>query len=760
MMSLLAPTTRPWSAPLSTLVVCCALGIGSAAGAQSDAGPPTNSAISPSPSAALQRPRLGLALSGGGARGFAHVGVLRALETLRIPIDCVAGTSAGSAIGAAYALGFSPDEIEAQLRAADWDSDIFNDQPGRAELPFRAKERTHSAPIGVTVGIGEGGLKASTGIFAGQKVELFLHRMLGYSAELESFDQLPLPFRAIATDLATGQMVVQDRGSLVHAVRASMAVPSAFAPVRIGGRLLVDGGLTQNLPVQAVRETCADQVIAVNIGSPLLGSSELGNVFSIALQIISILMERNVADSVAALSPQDVLITPPLEGVSAVDFGRGTDGIPGGEVATLAARTALEKWSLSEADYQHWQASRRARRLKPPDIDRVEVAATRFVPPSFFSLSRSAADEPGPLDVEGIDRRIRQWNGSGDFNSIAYSVRRRPNGHTLWIEPQEKEWGPNYLQLGFAGAADSRSNTDFSVSALMRRTWQNQAGAEWLTSLEFGRKRGFETRWVQPLSVGSPWYIEPRLSLIAEPRRVFVGNRLLGEFEKQREELELGGGLQGKAGEVHLGLVGAQTKSEPSSGFPGVGSFRRNISGLRLRFNLDSLDELDFPRTGSAFRFEAFGSMRSLGSSGSYRRTDLEWMKVLSWSDHTVRARLEIAEVATQGEDTLDLISTGGFMRLSGYQSGQFLSRGLAYGSLTYYRRLFGLPQPLGSGVFAGVSLETARLKAPLGMNVSTLQRSGMAFFLGASTALGPAYVGLGLGQGGQKTAYLFLGRP
>lgn len=415
------------------VVACCALGAGSKVFAQDDKSSGNRVGVGggASPITAAHRPRLGLALSGGGARGFAHVGVLRALEALRIPIDCVAGTSAGSAVGAAYALGLSPDEIEAKLKAADWDRDIFNDQPGRSELPFRAKERTNSAPIGVTVGIGDGGLKASAGIFAGQKVELFLHRMLGYSAELESFDKLPLPFRAIATDLATGQMVVQDRGSLIHAVRASMAVPSAFAPVRIGERMLVDGGLTQNLPVQAVRETCADVVIAVNIGSPLLASSELSNVFSIALQIISILMERNVADSIAALGPEDVLITPPLEGVSAVDFGRGTDGIPGGEAATLAARVALERWSVSELDYQRWQASRRARRLTPPEIDRVEVAATRFVTPSFFSLSRTAAEAPGPLDVESLDRRIREWNGNGDFNSIAYSVRRRHNGNIL-----------------------------------------------------------------------------------------------------------------------------------------------------------------------------------------------------------------------------------------------------------------------------------------------------------------------------------------
>lgn len=709
---------------------------------------------------AAQRPRIGLALSGGGARGFAHVGVLRALESLRIPVDCVAGTSAGSAVGAAYALGYTPDEIEAKLKAADWDGDMFNDQPGRAELPFRAKERMSSAPIGVTLGIGDDGLKTSAGVFAGQKVELFLHRMLGYSAELDSFDQLPLPFRAIATDLASGQMVVQDRGSLVHAVRASMAVPSAFAPVRVGGRMLVDGGLTQNLPVQAVREACADAVIAVNIGSPLLAPSELTNVFSIALQIISILMERNVAESVAALRPHDVLITPVLEGVSAVDFAKGTDGIPGGEAATLAARSALAKWAVSEDEYLSWQAARQARRLRPPDIDRVEVAPTKFVAPTYFALARTRSERPGALDHEGLDRRIREWNGSGDFTSIAYSVRRRPDGYTLWIDPQEKEWGPNYLQLGFTGSADSTSDSDFAVSAMLRRTWQNAAGAEWLTAVKFGRRRELDSRWLQPLSVNSPWFIEPGIRLVTEPKRVFVGNRLLGEFKTQREELELGAGLQSAIGEARAGLVSARMQTEPSSGFTGIDRFRTNISGWRLRLNLDSLDELDFPRRGNALRLESFASVRGLGASSSYRRTDLDWVNATTWGRHTLRTHLEFAQVDNGGRDTLDLVSTGGFLRLSGYQNGQFLSSGKAYGSLTYYHRVLGLPQPFGSGVFAGVSLETARIRAPLGLSSKELQRSSVAIFLGASTALGPAFVGFGIGQDGHRTAYLFLGRP
>ena len=203
--------------------------------------PSAPSAASTVPAAA--RPRIGLALSGGGARGFAHVGVLRALESLRVPIDCIAGTSAGSAVGAAYASGLSPDEIERALRSVDWDRDMFDDAPPRREQQPRRKSEEKAYLLDLTVGFRDGSVLLPPGLISGQKVELFLHRMLGSSTVLESFDSLPIPFRAVATDLERGEMAVQDRGSLPSAVRASMAVPSAFSPVSRDGRLLVDGGL-------------------------------------------------------------------------------------------------------------------------------------------------------------------------------------------------------------------------------------------------------------------------------------------------------------------------------------------------------------------------------------------------------------------------------------------------------------------------------------------------------------------------------------
>ena len=708
------------------------------------------------------RPRIGLALSGGGARGFSHVGVLRALEALRIPVDCIAGTSAGSAVGAAYALGMSPDEIERALASGGWGGDIFNDQPARPDLPYRTKERLGGAPIGVTLGWGPNGIQSSVGIFAGQKVELFLHRMLGVHEDLQSFDRMPIPFRALATDLVTGQSVVQGQGSLVHAVRASMAVPGAFAPVKVGERLLVDGGLTQNLPVQTVQQMCADRVIAVNIGSPLLKAEELGGVFSVALQMVSILMERNVTDSLAAMRSQDVLVVPDLGAVSAVDFERGIDGIPAGERATLAAQAQLAALALPPDQYAQWQAQRKAKRLAPPTVHSVQVAPTRFVPRDFFVFAAgSRARVLEEAVAERLERRILQWSGSGNFTNIAYSVRPDGEGYTLWVDPQEKPWGPDYLQVGFAGSADSRSNADFAVKAALRRTWLNASGGEWQVMGSFGQSQQFETRWIQPLWSGSSWYLEPRWSLSKQPKQVFIGNRSVGEFSISRAELELGAGLQDALGELHVGLVKAKVKTSPQIGLSGVPPIESRLNGLRLRAVYDQLDELDFPRSGSAARLESFWAKDDTHDDAAiYKRADLEGIAARSWGAHTLKARVHVASVSASGNNVLDVISVGGFQNLSGFQTGQFLVKGLGLGSLTYYQRLVGLPQPFGSGLYAGASLEYARMRSPLGVQSARIDRAGLGLFLGASTALGPAYVGLGWGQGGHKTLYLFLGRP
>lgn len=708
------------------------------------------------------RSRIGLALSGGGARGFSHVGVLSALEQLRVPVDCIVGTSAGSAVGAAYAVGLSPAEIEAGLRRGDWSGRIFADQPARADLPYREKPRSGGLPGGVTLGLTEAGLRGSAGgVFAGQQIELFLHRLLGVSTELGSFDDLPVPFRAIATDLVSGEMVVQSQGSLVQAVRASMAVPSAFAPVRAGRHLLVDGGLTQNLPVQVARQTCADVVIAVHIGSPLLKAEDLTGLLGTGLQVISILMERNVAESMAALRPSDVLIVPELGEISALDFAGGVNGIPAGSQATLAAADRLQVLALDAAHYADWQRQRQARRPVPPLVADVAVAPTRFVAPEFFALDDAVRSQaPGPVDVDRLERLITRWSGSGNFTHLAYSVRPTRSGYTLWIDPNEKPWGPDYLQLGLAGQVNSGGWSDFSVQGALRKTWLNTWGAEWLTVGRFGATRELETAWFQPLGATSAWFVEPRLRLSSRPLRLFVDDRAVGEFRIDRRDVDLGFGWQGPQGIARLGLVAARLQTEPVVGLLNVPAARSDIDGWSTTLAYDRLDDADFPRGGQAVRLDAFHTWGSASAPGAFRRIDLEGELARSSGAHGLHLRGRWAQATGGGGGVQDYVSTGGFLNLSGYQPDQFIGRELIYGSLGYTRRLVPLPQPFGSGLFAGVALEAARIRDPLGLEPGSIRRMGLALYVGASTALGPAYLGLGVGEQGNRAIYLLLGRP
>lgn len=710
---------------------------------------------------AESRPRIGLALSGGGARGFSHVGVLKALETLRVPVDCIVGTSAGAAVGAAYALGWSPQQIESRLQGADWDGDVFDDRPSRTEVPLRRKARAGAEPLGVTMGVDTQGLKGGAGVLVGQKISLFLHEFLGNSTDWASFDQLPIPFRAVTTDLVTGTKVLSEHGSLVDTVRASMAVPGAFAPVRKGSMQLVDGGLSQNLPVESVRALCADTVIAVNVGTPLLGADEISGLLSVALQVISIQMEQNIRASLAALAPHDILITPQLSNISPLDFASGTLGIPDGEAATLNAAPALQALALTETDYALWQASRAARRPSVPLVANLVVGETRYVDPAYFALPTKADGvAPAQVDTAALHRKIRQWTGSGDFSLIGYALRPAEAGYQLQIEPQESSVGPNYLQLGFSGITDSTGNSDFVLQAAFSKRWLNTWGAEWLSVARLGQARSFSTEWFQPLGVGSAAYVQPRLFVTNEPRTVFVNDRAVGEFALRRSGFELGVGLQGRLGDVRLAWMQSDLSVEPSVGLTQVAPNRIPLDGWRVSGLYDQLDDPDFPRSGSALNIDGYIARAPSANSQRYQRWGVSAVTAQSRGAHTLRLSGRWAQVSAATNSVADVVGVGGLFSLSGYQPNQFLGREVWQGSLAYYQRLLPLPQPFGNGLFAGLSLEIARIRDPVGNPQSSLQRAGSALFLGASTALGPVFLALGMASDGHRAVYVYLGRP
>jgi NTE family protein len=708
------------------------------------------------------RPRVGLALSGGGARGFAHVGVLRALEQMRIPVDCIAGTSAGSAVGAAYASGLSPDQIERALRSADWDRDMFDDAPPRRDQQARRKNEEKAYLLDLTIGVRDGTVMIPPGLVSGQKIELFLHRMLGASALLESFDQLSIPFRAIATDLEVGEMVVQDRGSLVTAVRASMAVPSAFSPVQSNGRLLVDGGLTRNMPVDVVQGLCGDVVLAIDIGGPLLKREELGNAFGVAGQMINILMERNMRESRAEVrSGRDVLIRPELGDIGATAFSRGVDGIPAGEAATLAAAPELAHLILSQEDYAEWQRARAARVVRSDRYAGVRIVGTDPATGRAL-LSQSGLPTTGTLNRERLESAINTWNSSGDFDRIGYSLKPGVAEQVLELEVLERSWGPNFLRFGLGAAADSRSNGVFNVMLGYRRPRINDWGGEFKSELQFGSTSRFAAELFQPFNRGDArFFANPQVLYEEVPVWLFVGSNRIAEYGVRTIQLGLDFGVGGRLGEIRLGAFGGNRDTFERTGSPLLPGQKASYWGGQVSLAADQLDATDFPREGYLFGITARSEEVSPDDGPSYssHSWQLSGKQVASWGRHTIAGAIRVGEASRQAALN-QLFSLGGFMNLSGLQVNQVLGTSLRYASLNYQNQLMTLPNPLGRGLYGGIAIEGAEMQG----SVIGLRNEGwlnsVTGYLGAHTAIGPVYFGYGVAGNGNRLVYLFLGRP
>jgi len=247
-----------------------------------------------SKSSASERPKIGLVLSGGGARGFAHIGVLKVLEENNVPIDYIVGTSMGSIIGGLYAIGLTPEEIERGVRGIAWDK-VFDDFANRDYKSFRRKQDDYDFFNLQRIGITGDGLQIRPGLIEGQQVELALDRLAHPGFHINDYDKLRIPFRAIATDIATGEPFIIKNGNLARAMRASMSIPGALPPITIDNTLLVDGGIANNVPIDIVRNMGADIVIVVDVSAPLYTKEEIKSGIDVTSQLTTILTRR-IAD--------------------------------------------------------------------------------------------------------------------------------------------------------------------------------------------------------------------------------------------------------------------------------------------------------------------------------------------------------------------------------------------------------------------------------------------------------------------------------
>ncbi|UXY13996.1 patatin-like phospholipase family protein [Chitiniphilus purpureus] len=709
------------------------------------------------------RPRIGVVMGGGGARGLAHIGVLKVLEEAQVPIDCIVGTSMGALVAGSYAVGRSADELTEQVGKAVWDDLLSSDLP-RQLNSFRQKQADQLALLPVDIGVSdEGRLALPKAAINTQKVERFL-RELTYHGTAPDFDALPVPYRAIATDLETGEMVVMRDGDLVSAMRASMAVPGVFPPVLRNERLLADGGLSRNLGVDVARELCADVVIVVDVASPPLKRQEISDIFSVADQYTRLMIVQNQKPQIGSLTELDVLITPDLADLGSADFVKGRDFVVLGERAARKALVSLQRYALPAPQYQAWQAARAEKRLHPKPIVQVAVGKLKHVNPAVMEEALDV-QTGAPLDSEAFNQRLAGIYARGDFAQLDYTLSDHGSGQRLTITPIEKDWGPNYLNFGLALGTDFERSNPYSLTARYRRTWINPLGAEFQALASVGDKSLLAAEFYQPLQVEGYAFVAPHAGIDSSPLAFWENETLAAEYSYHRSQVGLDlGSSWTRYGEVRLGPVVHHYRLERQVGPAPLPDLEQWDWGIRFNLFYDQLDNLNFPRSGTLlhlYGYEAIkGGIEAPGAEAfsRYGRYGFEMTRGFSVRDYGGHVAVRGQMPRNSGSALSDVRWLGGFLNLSSYHYQQLIGDKFFYGRLALYRPVDMFSEH-DKGTYLGAALETGKMFSDED-RVGDNWHFSLVGYLGIETLLGPLYLGVAYGDNHQTRLYVTLGNP
>ena len=718
-------------------------------------------ATEPVAGATQPRPRIGLVLSGGGARGAAHIGVLKVLEQMHVPVDAIAGTSMGAVVGSLYASGLSADEVEAVIASIDW-QDAFHDRPARPALNFRRKRDDVEFLVHAPLGLRARELRLPRGLIQGQKLSQMLRAAMLPVAGIEDFDRLPIPFRALATDLSTGEPVVFRGGSLPTAVRASMAAPGVFAPVEIGGRQLVDGGLADNLPVSLVREMGVDVVIVVDVSAPLQPARELDSALSVSNQMISILINRAAEQSRRLLTARDITIVPALGTLSSVDFSRVREAIARGEQAARGSDAALAALAVPAADYQRFLA----RRLPPeaqPRIEFIRVAPEsgdyhKFIEASLAPILGQAAD------AATIAPAIETLYGRDLFESLDYDLVADGDRHGLEVTARRKSWGPTYLRFGLDLQDDFQGSASYTAGVRFVVTEVNPYMAEWNVDLKVGERPEFGAEFHQPLGYASPWFVAPRFKFDSRSVEVRDADHLVAEYRVRETNVGFDIGREfGTWGEARFGVQRLTGSTHLRIGLPSAeqpDSTQFHQGGFYARLSVDRLDSVNFPRRGELLVLQWDGQRTSLGADRDADIAQFNWLAARSSGRNTLIFQASGGSALTAAPGVQNYFPLGGFLNLSGVPADALSGPHFGIARLVYLRRLGSG----GEGIFdvptyLGVSAETGNVwQRRSDASFGSARKDGSTF-LGLDTPLGPLFLGVGYDQLGSTSYYLSLGR-
>jgi len=709
---------------------------------------------------AKPRPRIGLVLGGGGARGAAHIGVLKELERLRIPVDAIAGTSMGAIVGGLYATGVNAEDLEELVSSLDWNA-ALSDTAAREDMSFRRKQDEREFPINFELGLRGTDLLLPKGVIQGQELDLLLRKLTLHASHITDFDNFPIPFRAIASDIVAGEAVVMESGDLAMAIRASMSVPGVFAPVRLDGQLLVDGGLIGNLPIDVMKEMGVDIIVAVDVEFPLYKSEELESVLTISEQMLTILIRKETLRQIDTLAAVDILIRPELGIYASANFGDIVETIQPGQQAVIDQAARLQELSLPEADWVSYLAQRTLSLNKNDELAFVRVVHDGKLAPEVLEsrLSVRAGDK---INADILAQNANRLYGLQLYEHVDYRLVGENGGTGVEYRAVAKSWGPNFLQFGLSIENDFEGSTGFNLAARLTKAGLNKLGAEWRTDLQLGTDPALLTEFYQPLSFDSRLFIAPRVEIRQSNLDAFFMDDTIARYRVSEGDLSLDFGRElGTVGEFRVGVYRGIGEARVKVGDPALANFDFETGGVFARLRFDSVDNSRFPRTGMLADIHWNLSRPGLGADYDFDTIEGEFSQTWSRGKSSLQLGLGYATTLSSDNTVQDFFPMGGFLRLSGLERGEISGPHSAITKLVYYRRvgdttgdLFETPIYLGFSVEAGNVWQSRNE-----ISFDTMQING-SVFAGLDSYFGPVYLAAGFAENGQTNFYLFVGAP
>ncbi|MBP6520386.1 patatin-like phospholipase family protein [Shewanella sp.] len=720
------------------------------------------------PSLAAERLKIGVVLSGGGAKGAAHVGVLKILEEHNIPVDYIAGTSIGAYVAGMYSLGYSASEVEAIMMGVNWDSG-YSDTIPRNILSYRDKQLRDRYNIPLNIGYNEGQVRAPSGLLRGQTMSQLLRQSTDLVQQFGHFDDLAIPYRAVATDLETSLPVVISHGSMVKAMQASATVPGALQPAQIEGKLLVDGGIANNMPVDVVKAMGADIIIAVDIGSPLVKKDKLDSTIAVLDQLSNFLTNASTEKQKQLLTDKDVLIRPAIDALSTTDFTIMPLALTLGKEAANGQLYKLSSMSVSPEEYAAYVEAKKAKgKLLMADVRHPinEIVFENQSKVSLNLLTETLDIKPGQaVSKDELNEALKRIYSLNKFERVDAEFVEGEDGRILTVTTKAKSWGPNYFQLGFNWEDDFNSESAISFDMAYTMTDLTFNGGEWRNEVKLGIEKLFATEFYQPLDRDQQFFSRARYQYDTRDWDLYDNNSRILTFDKKTHTIELGIGynytLQGM---IELGLV--TEKGSIVNDVWLTQDLDFSSYGAYFRFGYDSLDSISFPTSGNRvtlnvyLRNEDFNDSIDDNQNQFSVQIEADWKGALSVGNHAFVGKASIATNNNDGVNTLHLSELGGFLNLSGYHKDSIMGAHKVFGAFIYQydlgRDALGMTDyPL----YLGWSLEAGNVWDERTDVTLTDLIYASSLYIGTDTSMGPAALGFGITDLGDKSFYLFVGK-